>query len=117
MSKKNADQLVQDIINGKLSGLDAGSHVEASWEGASEAIQANYEFTEQEFKDALLNSRSQIENAIGTTLTDEQLAAVAGGKGLSTTAKIGIGVSAGAVGAGTIGGAVAGAVAFFVVFK
>jgi hypothetical protein len=84
---------------------------------ATEAIQANYEFTEQEFNDALSQARPQIESAIGTTLTDEQLAAVAGGKGLTTLEKVGIGVGAGSVGAGAVAGGVVGAVAFFVVFK
>lgn len=116
MSKKTAEQLVQDIISGQLNGLEDASHSESSWQAASEAIQANYEFTEEQLKDALVQARAQIETAVGTPLTEEQLAAVAGGKGLSTGQIAGIAVG-GATGVGVAAGAVAGAVAFFVVFK
>jgi len=117
MSKKNAEQLVQDIINGQLTGLEDTSHTDSSWQAASEAIQANYEFSEEEFKEALIASRPQIESAVGTPLTEEQLAAVAGGKGLSTTGKIAVGTVSGAIGGGAAIGATVGAVAFFVIFK
>jgi hypothetical protein len=117
MTKKNAEQLVQDIINGQLTGLEDTSHSESTWQAASEAIQANYEFTEDQFKSALIASRSQIESAVGTPLTDEQLAAVAGGKGWTQTDTIAAGSVGGAVGVGTAVGATVGAIAFFVIFK
>lgn len=117
MTKKNAEQLVQDIIHGNLSGLEDTSHSESSWKAAADAIQANYEFTEEQLKSALISARPQIETAVGTPLTEEQLAAVAGGKGLSSTGKTALEAVGGAVGGGVAIGATAGAVAFFVVFK
>ncbi len=117
MSKKNAEQLVQDIINGQLAGLEDASHSETSWQAASEAIQAHYEFSEEQLKAALISARTQIESAVGTPLTEEQLAAVAGGKGLSSTGKTALEAVGGAVGGGAAIGATVGAVAFFVIFK
>jgi hypothetical protein len=117
MSKADAGQFVDDLIAGKLAGLEADASTSATWEMASTAISDNYEFTQQELYESMLSARDRLEAAAGIPLTDEQLAALSGGKkNLSTGAIVGISAG-GVVGGSVIAGSIAGGVLAAIVFK
>jgi hypothetical protein len=117
MPKRDAGQFVDDLIAGKLAGLGVDTQTSATWEMASNAISNNYEFTEQELYETMLSARDRLEAAAGIPLTDEQLAALSGGKEKLSTGAI-VGISAGSVvGGSVIAGSIAGGVLAAVVFK
>lgn len=117
MSRRGASQFVDDLIAGKLAGLEADTSVSVTWEMASNAIGNNYEFTEQELYESMLAARDRLEDAAGIPLTDEQLAALSGGKKKLSTGAI-VGISAGSlVGGSIIAGEIAGGVLAAIVFK
>lgn len=100
--KKDANQLIDDLLAGQfatLSSVSGGGQIEESLQAI---LSQDYDFSEEQFRQALLGKRDQIEDFIGVPLTEEQLQAIDGGKGLSTDAKYGIGFG-GAVG-GIAGG-------------
>ena len=99
--KKNADQFIDDLINGSLQQLSGSP--EETYAKLAEVIHADYSFNEQEIQEALLRSRDKIEAVIGVSLTDEQLVAITGGK--SDGQKVGLGAGLG--GAVAVGGAAA----------
>jgi len=98
-TKKNVDQLFQDLLDGTLvPPSDANS--QQSVAEFSQVINDGYEVNPEEIKTALYKYRSQITESIGVELSDDQLAALAGGKSAGVTAGIAAGATGGAVGAG-----------------
>ena len=100
--KKDANQLIDDLLAGQFATLlspSGGGQIEESLRAI---LSEDYDFSEEQLRQALLGKRDQIEDFIGVPLTEEQLQAIDGGKGLSTDAKYGIGFG-GAVG-GIAGG-------------
>jgi hypothetical protein len=113
--KKNADQFVEDLLSGQMPEIPAGSP-EESWAEVIKRIDADYDFSKEDLEAALTRSKGRLESVVGVPLTEDQLAALAGGK--TSAAQIGrdIGIAFGvtAVG-GAVGGAVAGAALYVVV--
>jgi hypothetical protein len=118
-TKKSADQLFQDLLDGTLLPPSDANNQQSVAE-FSQMIDDAYDVNADDMKTALYKYQDQINDAIGVKLTDEQLAALAGGK--STGAKVGegIGIAAGAGAAAyTVGWATAGAVyvGLFIIIK
>lgn len=99
--KKNADQFIDDLFNGNLT-ASSGTPDE-TYAKLAELIESEYSFSEEEIQESLLRSRDRLESVIGVPLTDDQIAAVTGGK--SDGQKIGLGAGLG--GAVAVGGAAA----------
>jgi hypothetical protein len=98
-TKKNVDQLFQDLLDGSLvPPSDANS--QQSVAEFAQIINDGYDVNPEEIKTALYKYRGQINDSIGVELSDEQLAALAGGKSAGVTAGIAAGAAGGAVGAG-----------------
>ena len=99
-SKKNADQLVQDLLNGQFVSLSQGS-IDDTMKAVKEKVEAEYEFDDEALQKALKERSNELKEVIGMSLTDEQLQSLTGGKSAGqTAAQVGIGAGAG------IGGAV-----------
>ena len=99
-SKKNADQLIQDLLNGQFVSLSQGS-IDDTMKAVKEKVEAEYEFDDEALQKALKERSNELKEVIGMSLTDEQLQSLTGGKSAGqTAAQVGIGAGAG------IGGAV-----------
>jgi len=99
-SKKNADQLVQDLLSGQFVSLSQGS-IDDTMKAVKEKVEAEYEFDDEALQKALKERSNELKEVIGMSLTDEQLQSLTGGKSAGqTAAQVGIGAGAG------IGGAV-----------
>ena len=88
--KKTADQFIDAMLTGEF--VDPSLSYDDNLAKVAQVIESDYSFTDEEMKEAFAKAGDRIESTIGVRLTDEQLAAVTGGKGLSTGAKAGIGV-------------------------
>jgi hypothetical protein len=99
--KKTADQFIEDAFDGTFASI-SGSPDEIQAKIA-DLIESDYSFSQDDLQEAVNRSREKIEAAIGVKLTDEQLAALSGGK--SDGQKIGLGAGIG--GAVAVGGAAA----------
>jgi len=107
--KKNASQLIDEVLKGQFAYLNGCSQEDIAT-AINEKLANDYMFTEDDFKQALLNKRNEIETFIGVPLNEEQLAAITGGsKHLSSQAKWGIGIG------GAFGGIVGGFFAVLVI--
>lgn len=84
--KKNSQDLVEDLLSGQ-SGLTES----LTPEELTKFIEDNYEVNEDELRVVLRSNRAKIEEAVGVSITDEQLAQLAGGK--SENRKSGIAVT------------------------
>jgi hypothetical protein len=97
---KTAEQFVDDLLEGRLdSKQDLLQN--AGLNALEDFLRQEYDSDPEAIQQAVLNSRDKIETAIGMQLTDEQLAALAGGKSqqLQVAGDVGAGVG-GAVGGG-----------------
>jgi hypothetical protein len=99
-SKKSADQLFQDLLGGTLVPPSDANNQQSVAEFA-QVIDDSYDVNADDVKAALYKYQDQINDSIGVKLTDDQLAALAGGKNTAgIAAGIGAGAAAGGVGAG-----------------
>ena len=69
-AKKNADQLVQDLISGELLSI----------KDVKEKVQKDYQFNDSSLHKALRSRSKELNEVIGMSLTDEHLQTLAGGK-------------------------------------
>ena len=109
--KKSATDFVDDLLDGSFPRPPIGLSQQEAMSALASQIDAAYSFTQEELELAMQQSKVRLEDAIGVALTDEQLAALSGGK--SESAKIGSyvgGAIGGAAAAGAIGGGIAGGV-------
>jgi len=98
--KKNADQLVQDLLNGQFVSLSQGS-IDDTMKAVKEKVEAEYDIDDEALQKAFKERSEELKAVIGMNLTDEQLQSLTGGKSAGqTAAQVGIGAGAG------IGGAV-----------
>jgi len=112
-SRKNADQLVQDLINGEFSALSTGS-MEDTMTAVKNKVENEYDVDDNSLKAALKARSADLESAIGMSLTDDQLEGLTGGKSAGKTAEqVGIGAGAGIGGALGVVVAIGVASAFF----
>ena len=78
--KKTADQLIQDLLDGNLD-LSHASPQEERLAQLSQQLDQSYDLSAETIQASLVKYKSQIHDAIGVELTDDQLVALSGGKG------------------------------------
>jgi hypothetical protein len=102
--KKSSDEFIHDLLAGHLSNQQQ-ILVSNGLLAFEDAIAKEYDVSDESLKRSILNSKQQLESAIGVSLTDEQLSALSGGKTKKEQANdIGAGVG------GVIGGSLLGLV-------
>ena len=98
-SKKNAEQLVQDLLDGQFVSLSNGS-IDDTMKAVKEKVEAEYDFDDDALQKALKERSEELQEVIGMSLIDEQLQSLTGGKSAGqTAAQVGIGAGAGTAGA------------------
>jgi len=108
MAKKDVKEFVNDLLDGSVNGSSIENF--ESVQTALDAINANYEFTDEELHAELRLQKDRLEQSIGFELTPEQLEALCGGKQKVTLDGGGLsGAAAGGIAAGVTGGVVGGA--------
>ena len=108
MTKKDVKEFFNDLLDGSVYGPSIENF--DSVQKALDAINANYEFTDEELHAELRLQKNRLEQSIGFELTPEQLEALCGGKQKVTLDGGGLsGAAAGGIAAGVTGGVVGGA--------
>ena len=108
MAKKDVKEFFNDLLDGSVYGPSIENF--DSVQKALDAINANYEFTDEELHAELRLQKNRLEQSIGFELTPEQLEALCGGKQKVTLDAGGLsGAAAGGIAAGVTGGVVGGA--------
>lgn len=119
-TKKSADQFVEDMLSGALH-IPSEANARLSLHDFTESMRSVYDLNEASCTAAFEKYRDKIGDAIGSPLTDEQLAALSGGKSdkakkRGETAGIAVGATVGGIGAYVVTAETAVAVSLLVAF-